>query len=931
MAVDEQTLIEALAKYPERFKDRSDLAKLFETQERYAEATTEFEELRDRFPDSPAGHFGLIRVAVLEKRWQTVFELCKTAASGFGDHSWWKIPMLQAARSGAVHVSLREVELLRVTFPDATDLVVLHFDLLESAGRHNEAADLLLAGDISPGQLSLLYRRLVEAAQQDDDLEKVDKLLSSSEAFCATERWWRVAQGQQLERLQESDAAVDYYEVWLSEDPSDARALQGLARSAASANSWQRVSEATFVAEKIVPGQVWWRSQRGLAFERRGMFEDAERWYRSQREMNSSAFWPVSGLLRCREAEQDWESIASLCEETMPDFVDSAGIRTAYARALTYLGQGGRAETRLRAEADSGSAAALEGLAQLSELREDWRSAERLWTELAGLSGVSAQTRSRVANAVKRQLRHEEARSSYEQLLVDYPDHPAGFVGLAELATDRAEIDEAHELWHAARERFPESKQIVDQLVRAMFNVSAFEEADALLHQQELEARDDQCRKDRLSLLRAEKFNKQFDFDSLYSVADSIIATAAEASVRENALCLTADVVRRSQDNPRRLAATIGQLEALAGQRLTARLRLAELYVTVGRPAQAVAIVDELPPGLGSTVAALRMRSWVATFRGNHAEAKALYGELLTKQFRPQFHAEIIDLERLSPPVRYRSDDVVAFMVIRNERLRLPDILRHHRDLGVRHFVVVDNDSDDDSREFLLAQPDVVVYRTSDDFFVAGMGMRWVNHLIDELAPNNWCLFIDADELLYYEGIEGCDINQLVGSLNEEGAEAVGGFMLDMHPATFEEQTTYRQGDKLIEHSPYFTNTYHFQPFVMSPYTDVRGGVRATVLGDRYGQHTKTPLINAASGVRFVLSSHETTPSVVATKSVVLLHFKFAGDAVGRAALEAEWTSHFYIASRAGNFENMKNAGPDFLTEFSTTLHGSLWLHFLVK
>jgi len=46
------------------------------------------------------------------------------------------------------------------------------------------------------------------------------------------------------------------------------------------------------------------------------------------------------------------------------------------------------------------------------------------------------------------------------------------------------------------------------------------------------------------------------------------------------------------------------------------------------------------------------------------------------------------------------SDAVVLLSTIRNEFSRLPFFLQYYRDLGVSHFLFVDNDSQDETHDF---------------------------------------------------------------------------------------------------------------------------------------------------------------------------------------------------------------------------------------
>jgi hypothetical protein len=50
---------------------------------------------------------------------------------------------------------------------------------------------------------------------------------------------------------------------------------------------------------------------------------------------------------------------------------------------------------------------------------------------------------------------------------------------------------------------------------------------------------------------------------------------------------------------------------------------------------------------------------------------------------------------------------ILLFSTVRNERVRLPYFLTYYRRLGIDHFLIVDNGSDDGTREYLADQPDV--------------------------------------------------------------------------------------------------------------------------------------------------------------------------------------------------------------------------------
>jgi hypothetical protein len=65
--------------------------------------------------------------------------------------------------------------------------------------------------------------------------------------------------------------------------------------------------------------------------------------------------------------------------------------------------------------------------------------------------------------------------------------------------------------------------------------------------------------------------------------------------------------------------------------------------------------------------------------------------------------------------------EIRAFMTVRDEKLRLPHSLDHHRKLGVSRFFVIDNGS----TEFLLAQSDCHVFLTRESYAESRYGLEW--------------------------------------------------------------------------------------------------------------------------------------------------------------------------------------------------------------
>lgn len=263
-----------------------------------------------------------------------------------------------------------------------------------------------------------------------------------------------------------------------------------------------------------------------------------------------------------------------------------------------------------------------------------------------------------------------------------------------------------------------------------------------------------------------------------------------------------------------------------------------------------------------------------------------------------------------------------AFLVCRNEVARLPYALSHHRDLGVARFLVVDNGSNDGSLEFLLEQPDCYVFHTTDSFAQSQYGVAWINALLDGYGAESWNLLFDADELFVYPHSETVSLPELCRHLERRGKQGILTLMLDMYNAGPIARADYIAGTPFLETCPWFDVQYEFRsrlpmlplawPFpgveaVGGPrlrrfyprFTD-RGRLtyemakamrrfRRSSLGGsldlrRFGWNdavpprlTKVPLLNGASGARYV-DSHRPGAIALARETGVLLHFKYFSD-----------------------------------------------------
>merc|ERR1712173_521262 len=85
-----------------------------------------------------------------------------------------------------------------------------------------------------------------------------------------------------------------------------------------------------------------------------------------------------------------------------------------------------------------------------------------------------------------------------------------------------------------------------------------------------------------------------------------------------------------------------------------------------------------------------------------------------------------------------------------DQNVRLPHFLDYYRRMGVGHFLMVDNGSNDGGAEYLAAQEDVSLWRSDASYKRARFGVDRLNWLARRHGHGHWCLTVDPDELLVY-------------------------------------------------------------------------------------------------------------------------------------------------------------------------------------
>ena len=280
--------------------------------------------------------------------------------------------------------------------------------------------------------------------------------------------------------------------------------------------------------------------------------------------------------------------------------------------------------------------------------------------------------------------------------------------------------------------------------------------------------------------------------------------------------------------------------------------------------------------------------------------------------------------------------DILCFLCIRNEASRLPHFLAHHRSLGVRHFLAVDNASTDGSGDLLARQPDVSLWRTDASYKASRFGMDWLTWLMLRHGSGHWCLTLDADELFIYPYWQTRPLSALTGWLATQGRDSLGALTVDMYPDGPVSQGRVGPNDNPIDHLAWFdAGNYQVQVQPRMRNLWIQGGARARAFfaenPRRAPTLNKTPLVRWHWRYAYVNSTHSLLPprlnQVYATDggeltSGVLLHTKFLPEITDRSAEEKARGEHFADAAQYAAYYDRLTADPVLHTQASTRYTG---------
>lgn len=217
--------------------------------------------------------------------------------------------------------------------------------------------------------------------------------------------------------------------------------------------------------------------------------------------------------------------------------------------------------------------------------------------------------------------------------------------------------------------------------------------------------------------------------------------------------------------------------------------------------------------------------------------------------------------------------DPIVICMIKDDYLRIQMFMNYYRRMGIKLFAIIDDYSQDGTREYLMKQEDVDLFECSEPY-TTNVRQARINRIIDLYGFNRWYLIVDSDELFSYCNSEKKKIDEYISELKDNIVKSV---MVDMYP----KDNLFKKIDKFNEIElkyKYYDNCYYYKKTLKGIF--VYGGNRSKIFDDNKNQieftTSKNSLLLFKPGM-IMSNSHGIFPYYNNNNraTTVLRHYKF--------------------------------------------------------
>ncbi|MSM40066.1 MAG: hypothetical protein GJT30_10650 [Geobacter sp.] len=137
-------------------------------------------------------------------------------------------------------------------------------------------------------------------------------------------------------------------------------------------------------------------------------------------------------------------------------------------------------------------------------------------------------------------------------------------------------------------------------------------------------------------------------------------------------------------------------------------------------------------------------------------------------------------IEHISGPesIACSDDELIVVCVVRNGAYYVKSFIDYYTDIGVKHIVLLDNNSVDNTVAIARKYDNVTILKTKLPYRTYAHGFK--AYLLNRFSRNTWCLCVDIDEFFDYPHSDRLSINMFLKYLNGNSCNAVMAQMLDM-------------------------------------------------------------------------------------------------------------------------------------------------------
>lgn len=234
------------------------------------------------------------------------------------------------------------------------------------------------------------------------------------------------------------------------------------------------------------------------------------------------------------------------------------------------------------------------------------------------------------------------------------------------------------------------------------------------------------------------------------------------------------------------------------------------------------------------------------------------------------FLGDKIILQKNARTENARTDPVIL-CVLKDSLVYMKKFIPYYRELGIRHFVFIDNGSTDGTLEYLMKQDDVTLF-TAPFPYEYDIKAGWHLQTLQYSGIDKWYLRVDADEFLTWEGMEGSSIPELIAKMESHNMGTYRALMVDMYPS-YSLMDGKHDDESFMEDYIFFDDDSSYS--INSENGKVFGGMRNRTAGANL-EMDKYVIFHPGRGC-IPLSSHNMTGVHNEEKKIrgILRHYKF--------------------------------------------------------